>query len=185
MPASSARSVWPGGFTPFKDLNTGFRTWIIKSIGQLPAIVEGPLRHSVFPMRKNESLMTGATWVFSVSQKSSFFGGPLSTSFALRALARPLARSPLLCSRSIKTANVAADTALRKKIFIGYKDTHLQSNIILHPTTLYSKRVGKRELRKMLDNKLLWRTAIRHVVRHEVVLASASESGEQASERCE
>ena len=26
MPASSARSVWPEGFTPFKDLNEGFRT---------------------------------------------------------------------------------------------------------------------------------------------------------------
>ena len=108
---------------------------------------------------------------------------PPRSLFAPSRRPRSRARSPLLlCSRSIKTANVAADTALRKKIFIGYKDTHLQSNIILHPTTLYSNRVGKRELRKMLDNKLLWRTAIRHVVRHEVVLASASESGEQASE---
>ena len=66
-----------------------------------------------------------------------FFFGPLSTSFALRALPSPSHPSlalgpPLLCSRSIKTANVAADTALRKKILIVYEGSHFKSKKMLH-----------------------------------------------------
>ena len=81
----------------------------------------------VFQEWENESLIPGAAWVFSISQKSSFLGH-----FPPRSFSAPALPLPLLCSRSIKTANVAADTALRKKILIVYEGSHFKSKKILH-----------------------------------------------------